>query len=127
VQALDWTAGALEALLRADRQTATRFLYDFPFYHHVSSPYTQQLRSRFIAALNAAAPEVIVEMTKGKPVPVGPGTSTAFPELARVLRENYAVDVQTEYYTLYRRRPPRTTASALVPERVRTTAAPAIP
>ena len=51
VQPLDWTGGAVHAMLLARAQLATPFMYDFHFYHHVSHPYIQRLRRRFLHAL----------------------------------------------------------------------------
>jgi len=60
VQPLDWTGGAVHGMLMARAPLATRFLYDFHFYHHISSPYIQALRREFMNELAAAKPRFII-------------------------------------------------------------------
>ncbi|MCP5141380.1 MAG: hypothetical protein H6980_03365 [Gammaproteobacteria bacterium] len=62
VQPLDWTGGALHAMLQARAPLATRFLYDYHFYHHPGHPVIDGLRERFLAELAAAPPRFVIEV-----------------------------------------------------------------
>lgn len=105
VQPLDWTGGALQAMLTARAPLATTFVFDFYFYHHLSSPYIQGLRTRFIRELQAASPAYIVEITSmDKPWVNGPDTSRDFPELRAFLAANYLIDLQKDDFIIYTRR-----------------------
>ena len=44
VQPLDWTSGAVHAMLRARVPVATPYICDYHFYHHISISYIQTLR-----------------------------------------------------------------------------------
>lgn len=105
VQPLDWTGGAVTAMLRSRARLATPFVYDYHFYHHVDAPYTRVLRERLIAALFRASPSVIIQVETDKPWVTGPGTTRDFPELAWFLASWYVVDFRGDGYILYRRRP----------------------
>lgn len=89
VQPLDWSGGAVHGMLLARASLATRFMYDFHFYHHVDSPYIHRLRSEFLRELSAVRPRFIVLILEHKPWPAGPGTTRDFPELQRILRSHY--------------------------------------
>jgi len=105
VQPMDWTKGSVvHALLLSEAKAATSFIYDFHFYHHVSSPYVQGLRARFLEELDAARPRFIVRSRLG-PFPTGPDTSRTFAGLQRVLRSDYEKVADTLAYTVYERRP----------------------
>ncbi len=105
VQPLDWTGGALQAMLTTRARLATTFVFDFYFYHHVSDPYIQGLRSQFINELELGPPAYIVEVTSmDKPWISGPDTSREFPELDEFLDENYLTAVQRDDYNIYVRR-----------------------
>ncbi len=105
VQPLDWTGGAVHAMLLARAQLATPFMYDFHFYHHVSHPYIQGLRRRFLHALVDTPPRFIVEITRDKPWVQGRDTTKQFPELARYLHEHYHMTKCGEGYAIYERNP----------------------
>lgn len=101
MQPLDWTGGALHALLSARAAPATSFVYDIQFYHHVSSPYIQELRRRFITELTAARPRFIVEIDDAsKPWPEGPDTTHSFPALRSILARDYQVALRGAGYTI---------------------------
>lgn len=51
MQPIDWTTGAVQALLRTEHPIGTRFLYDYHFYHHVQMPVIQKLRAQFVSQL----------------------------------------------------------------------------
>lgn len=88
VQPLDWTGGALHGMLIARSVVATPYIYDYHFYHHVSNPYIQEVRTRFVSLLQKDPPRFIVNMY-AKNIPSGEDTSTDFPALKSFLSENY--------------------------------------
>jgi hypothetical protein len=101
VQPMDWTsAGALHGLLLARARPATSFLYDFHFYHHVSTPYIKGLRQRFLDEMKTASPRFVVRGQAG-PFPTGPDTSRHFPELDRLLEANYIPVLVDPSYVVY--------------------------
>ena len=51
VQPLDCAGGSIHGMLLAEAKLSTRFMYDYHFYHHVSSPFVQELRHSFMANL----------------------------------------------------------------------------
>jgi len=103
VQPLDWTGGAVHAMLLARAQQATPFIYDFHFYHHISRPYIQRLRRRFLHALVDTPPRFMVEITRDKPWVHGRDTTQQFPALARYLMEHYHMAYYGEGFTIYER------------------------
>jgi hypothetical protein len=102
VQPLDWTGGALLAMLETRARIATPYVFDFYFYHHVSHPYIQGLRTDFMNDLQIASPRFIIEVTAiDKPWITGPDTSREFPELRAFLDQNYFIAIQKDDYTIY--------------------------
>lgn len=91
VQPLDWTGGAVHAMLLANAAPATSFIYDFHFYHHVQDPYIKALRSRFISELTAAMPRFVIAVDTDKPWVAGPGTTKEFPELSSLIVLHYEI------------------------------------
>ncbi len=107
VQTLDWTGGAIHALLIAEARPATSFVEDFYFYHHVSHPVIQRLRQRFLAELDQAQPRFIVQVTaEDKPWVNGPGTTRSFPELEQRLADGYQPVLTRHDVIIYERRAP---------------------
>ncbi len=105
VQPLDWTGGVVHAMLIAEARPATPYLYDFPFYHHVSNPYTFELRGRFLEALRLARPRFVVEVPGDeKPWVRGKDTTRDFNKLRRFLEANYVLRVSRNGYVVYQRR-----------------------
>lgn len=102
VQPLDWTGGALHAMLLAGARHATPFIYDFHFYHHVDEPYIAQLRARFIGLLRAAPPRFVVEMT-ARPWPRGKRTTRSFPQLEALLARDYRVALSDPAFRIHER------------------------
>lgn len=90
VQPLDWTGGAVHGMLISEAVIGTPYIYDYHFYHHISEPYIQKIRRRFIERLKEEKPRFIIDMA-AKPSPKGKDTSTEFPELQKILGENYIV------------------------------------
>lgn len=106
VQPLDWTGGAVQAMLMARARPATTFLADPGFYHHVSHPYIQGLRKRFLRELKAAQPRFIIEVVANKPWVTGPDTTREFPELQDLLKSHYTVALKGDGYSIYEKRGP---------------------
>ncbi len=105
VQPLDWTGGTLLAMLETRTHIATAYVFDFYFYHHVSTPYIQSLRADFMRQLQAAPPRFVIEVTAlDKPWVGGEDTSRDFPELRAFLNGNYSITIQKDDYTIYERR-----------------------
>ncbi|MHB8779742.1 MAG: hypothetical protein ACYC6R_18580, partial [Anaerolineales bacterium] len=105
VQPLDWTGGTLLAMLETRAHIATPYVFDFYFYHHVSSPYIQSLRVDFMDELQKSSPRFIVEVTAlDKPWVTGEDTSRDFPALRAFLDANYAVTIQKDAFMIYERR-----------------------
>ncbi len=89
VQPMDWTkSSVLYGLLMAEAPLATSFVYDFHFYHHVSSPYIGRLRRRFVEELDTSNARFVVRGKVG-PFPKGRDTSRDFPQLRQLLRRKY--------------------------------------
>jgi len=102
VQPLDWTGGTLQAMLTTRARLATTFVFDFYFYHHVSEPYIQALRVRFMDEIRAAPPTYVVEVLgMDRPWIGGPDTSQEFPELRALLAEGYTLEVARQDYNIY--------------------------
>jgi len=88
VQTRDWAGGALHAMLIAKAKPATPYIYDYHFLHHVSDPFIQKLRERFIVALVADPPRYFIEITD-RPFPTGEDTEPEFHELCKILEKGY--------------------------------------
>ena len=104
VQPLDWTGGAVHGMLQAKAPLATRFMYDFHFYHHLSSPYIMSLRHEFVNSLSEKKPRFIVEILKNKPWPNGADASREFSELRSFLHQNYIIAHSTINYRIFSRK-----------------------
>ena len=107
VQPLDWTEGSLNAMLSTDAELATGFPYTYQFHHHVSTPYIQGLRRRFMHELRASRPRFVIETHSIWWILQGPDTSPDFPALRLWLEENYAVRHRGEGYSIHERRSER--------------------
>lgn len=100
VQPLDWTGGAVHAMLIARARLATPYIYDYYFYHHISNPTIQRLRADFIADLSSHPPRFIIDVQKS-PRPRGRDTSQEFPELRAFMAAHYAAVQKGEGYIIY--------------------------
>jgi hypothetical protein len=106
VQPLDWTAGAVHAMLIARAPIATRFIYDFHFYHHVSQPYIQTLREEFVRELTRTRPRFLIQMTtEDKPWPSGRDTTRRFEALEALIAEGYVVALEGRGFRILERNP----------------------
>lgn len=102
VQPLDWTGGTLLSMLETRAPIATSYVFDFYFYHHVSNPYIQSLRSDFMKQLQESKPRFIIEVTAiDKPWVSGEDTSRDFPELRTFLAGQYSITMEKEDYIIY--------------------------
>jgi hypothetical protein len=100
VQPLDWTGGSIQGMLIARAKLATRFLYDYHFYHHIQSEYTKNLREQFLEQLALTKPRFIIQVND-KPMVKGAGTTTAFPELNQFISTNYTIVYKGNGYNIY--------------------------
>lgn len=102
VQPLDWTGGSLLAMLEVRVPIATSYVFDFYFYHHISKPYIQSLRSDFLTQLEESKPRFIIEVTAiDKPWVSGEDTTRDFPELRAYLAKHYSITMEREDYIIY--------------------------
>ncbi|MBX3004671.1 MAG: glycosyltransferase family 39 protein [Anaerolineales bacterium] len=101
VQPLDWTGGAVHAMLLAQARLATPVVYDVIFYQHISSPYVQSWRQRFMQALQAAPPRFIIEIETNKPWVSGPDTTRQFPALQAFIAAEYSIALQGDGYAVW--------------------------
>lgn len=101
MQALDWTGGAVHAMLQTRAPLATSFLYDYHFYHHVSTPHIQTLRQRFIDQLKQNPPQFVIEITSDKPWVSGADTTREFDELRTLLQGDYGIATTGDGYLIY--------------------------
>ena len=67
VQMLDTAEGGTHALLRLGLPSATRFLYDFHFFHDAGHPTIERFRDEFVRALSARPPRFVVVFAQGWP------------------------------------------------------------
>ncbi len=103
VQPLSWIGGPIEAMLAVRAKPATPYLWDMCFYHHVSNPYIQSLRTHFLEALDAAPPEFIIQVDHYELQ--GPDTSTEFGRLTTFLQQNYEIDHRGDHnLVIYRKK-----------------------
>lgn len=102
-QALDWTGGAIHAMLLARLPSATPYLYDVQFYHGVSTPYVRALRREFVEQLRSAAPRFVIQIQNHKPWVRGVGTTRRFRELESLLAERYRVALAGDGYAVHER------------------------
>ncbi len=103
VQPLDWTGGSIHGMLLAEAKLSTQFMYDFHFYHHVSSPFIQELRQSFISQLRKTSPRFIIEVHTNKQWVSGIDSTREFPELRKFLDDYYAMAYEGDGYLIYER------------------------
>ena len=117
VQPLDWAAvGVVHGMLIAKASPATSFLYSFHFYHHVSTPYIRELRTRFIDQFDRADarfvieghPTLATEEGRGRVLPWvgGKDTTRRFPALEARLVDRYVPVLHSRMFTIWERRDP---------------------
>jgi hypothetical protein len=101
-QPLDWTGGVVHSLFLTQTRIATPFLYDFYFYHHVSTPYIQSLRQRFMRDLNRAMPAFVISADQERRFE-GTDTTYEFSELSDFLRKHYHAVLANDRFVIYER------------------------
>lgn len=104
VQPLDWTGGAVHGMLEAKVPLATRFMYDYHFFHHVSHPFIQRLREEFIQSLYQKPPRFMIEIETDRPRVSGKDTSSDFPELKKFVVDNYQSAYRDAGYAILERK-----------------------
>jgi hypothetical protein len=112
VQPLDWTGGALHAMLLSEARLATTFMYDYHFYHHVSRPLIQELRRSFIRQLQTSRPRFVIEVETNKPWVSGLDSNRSFPELKDLLNRHYVVAFRGNGYLIHERKTVEESSSA---------------
>ena len=103
VQALDGIGGAIHGMLLAEAKLATPFMYDNPFYHHVSSAFTQKIRQSFMMQLRKASPRFIIVVLTNRAWVSGVDTTHEFSELGEFINNNYVVSYEGKGYRIYER------------------------
>ena len=104
VQPLDWTGGSIHAMLLSEARLATRFMYDYHFYHHISQPLIQDLRKSFIRQMQTKRPRFIIEVETNKPWVSGLDSTRSFPELEEFMKRHYRVAFKGKGYSIYERK-----------------------
>jgi len=99
-QPIDWTKGAVHAMLHQRTTLATPFLYDYHFRHHVSGPVTSKLRETFMEALRATPPDLFLEVPT-RPKMKGLDISYDWPEFDRFLEDNYTIVEAAEHHVIH--------------------------
>ncbi len=103
VQQLDWTGGATQAMLIAGARMATPYMEDYTFYHHVSHPYIQAQRQRFMEAMRQNSPRFVIAVSDS-PRPRGRDASADFPELQQFLQAQYQPVASGDGYVILEHR-----------------------
>ena len=103
VQPLDVTGGSVQGMLIAEAKIATKFILDWQFYFHVSSPYIQGLRKQFISQLYNSPPRFVIEVMTDKPWVSGVDTTNKFPELSSFLTDHYSIVFYGKGYEIWER------------------------
>ena len=103
VQPLDIAGGSIHGMLLAKARLSTKFIYDYYFYHNVSSPYVQELRRSFISQLRKSPPRFIIDVITGKPWVSGIDSTREFPELRKFMDDYYTVAYKGDGYFIYER------------------------
>jgi len=103
VQPLDWTGGSVHGMLIAEAKLATRFMYNYCFYHNINDPYIKKLRLIFINELVLSKPHFIIQMENTQ-LPTGGNTNHDFPELQKILDDYYAEAKKGDGYRILERR-----------------------
>lgn len=101
VQPLDWTSGAVHAMLLAQVPIATPYICDYHFYHHISNPYIQTLRKKFMTQLSEANPRFIIHLP-GRRVS-GEDTTEDFHQLQTFVKERYRLALTGRQFLIYER------------------------
>jgi hypothetical protein len=105
IEPLDWTGGAVHAMLILRAKLPTRYMQDFYFYHHVSSPVIQRMRDEFVDGLERSQPRFVIQvLAEDKPWPSGRDTTREFPRLERFLSSSYMPVLEKPDFRILERR-----------------------
>ena len=105
VQPLDFTGGALHAMLLAKSEIATPYPYDILFHYPVSSSYIQNLRKNFLQRLTEGNSRFIISIIGDRQWLSGPDTTREFEELETLIDSHYRKVLEGKGYILYERVP----------------------
>ena len=89
-QPYDVTIGAVHAMLLAEIDIATPFLYSFHFYHHADTAINQRLRERMLSHMHVKQPRFIIVATPSWR-PSGPNTIKEFTGFEFIMANHYRV------------------------------------
>jgi hypothetical protein len=103
VQPLDFTGGAIHAMLLAKAEIATPYPYDILFLYPVSSSYTQNLRQKFLKSLNEGNSRFIISIVGDRQWISGPDSTREFNELQSQIDSHYRKVLEGSGYVLYER------------------------
>jgi hypothetical protein len=103
VQVLDTTDGGLHALLRLRVRQPTRFLYDFHFFHDITTPTVRALRAELMRDLRAHPPRAVAIFERGWPRG-GYERLDGFPELVGFLNDAYQLAARGDGYVIHAQR-----------------------
>ena len=90
-------------MLISEAELATRFMYDYHFYHDVSSNFTQSIRAELVRDLELKKPRFVVEVWES-PKPSGSGTDLEFAALRNLIANDYEEVRSGEGYKIYEHR-----------------------
>ena len=99
IQPIDWTGGAIHAMLRTKHKIATKFLYDYHFYHAVEQEYIQMLQKEYLMEIKTKKPEYILEVKDRPRIK----TSYVFEEFDTYIASNYFVLANKERFKVYQK------------------------
>lgn len=103
VQPLDFTGGAIHAMLLAKAEIATPYPYDILFYYPVSSSYIQNLRQKFLISLNEGNCRFVISIVGDRQWISGPDSTRVFNELQSQLNSHYRTVLEGSGYVVYER------------------------
>jgi len=112
VQPLDWAGtGVVHGMLIARAPIATRYVYHFHFFHHVSTEFIQDLRADFIEQFQEAKPRFVVEGRMKLPYCKGDDSARAFPAFRKILKRDYEIVKRGRGFRIWERTPDRGTSN----------------
>ena len=102
VQPLDWSGGAVHAMLLAEASCASRFLFDYHFYHDLESPVVQRWRAQFLSHFEATQPDWVIRFD-GQRV-FGEGTEQEWEALDRLIDADYQLALDGDGFEILEHR-----------------------
>ncbi len=101
VQPLDFTGGAIHAMLLAKAEIATPYPYDILFLYPVSSSYIQELRQKFLKSLSEGNSRFVISILNDRQWISGPDSTREFNELQSQLDSHYRKVLEGSGYVIY--------------------------